>query len=1163
MPAKKHSASVPAPTSSMGEDATEVLSDALDMMNKSSEGAYEDIQEAFKQIPKEQLAHAAAICRDLGNEAVKAGRHEEAAEHYTSCLAAFPADHEVLCNRSLCYMTVGEQKGGPRMDEYFQLALQDAALAVNLKPTWPKGLYRLGCALQKCKQWKDSVAVFTKVCEMEPDNSEASGRLIQAREMLQMVLNVERVNDPLWMHKPEPPKTELQQRAEAAQGEVDKSMSAMREALGKCAFDFSLLDRQLSPKDKWYTESQMATALASHLAAHSSVLAPRTELEALDDRARTDIYAEAIRAYVPMLVPRGQSGVVLHLGSAMGLLPLLSMEAGANKVYICEPHGFLAKLAYAGVQRHTMLTFERENWQRLPMNVALSERVKQAGSIAFRAGQYERAISLYTEALPPTDPKPDLKCNLLANRALCYLKLGEPESALQDAVQAVRCLPDFGKGYYRMAQALVDLGRISEARKKLHEVLRVSKNGKNADASKLLDELNGREDFTPAPKGQQQQQQGGGGGGNGSGSRGGGGGGATRGAGASAARRALIREDRAKRLSVQEVNDQLVARCEHFSVLHKPYDSLRMHHELHAKPDFVLCHNIDYSLLGQGLVLAINNLKKEECLRKDATVLPAAARVWAMGVQVKTDTGLPIDMQPLETLMWSTSARQIHMDEVFERRIIKPLTKPATALAFDFRASAPQIRREERFELEMSVIDDGRCNGVVFWYELHMGQLGYITTAPSAIPAPEGSTRIAVGQALHYLPLKVVEAGEKLPLLASHNRTRITFAHRDLPLPAPRRGLVLDGQFRVMQDGHFNRTFAAATRKAIFSYPSSKGVLVIHVGSGVGTLSIVAAGARPESADHVVACEKSADLISVAEQCARHNSVGSRISFLQKDARNLVPHDELSRKADVLLLECIDHTLIGDGILHYVQHLRNGFATPNCRLIPAAGVMKGMLVQMRTGERHGVEMTMADAYRWTKDVRPIDMRKEDYVQMSEVFDIFVFDFAENGVEQMVEEMEIIVSRDGIVSALVIWFDLILDEEIVVSTSPFGEADRTLTLGQGICYLQPSECKVKRGGIVPLVVATNGSELAMTINEEKLSIKSKDVVVTGATRFDPRWEGARANLDDAWKKILTNLSYSPKEMRLMQDAVMRLAAQPTAFGIDQGIAERCSLTFLAD
>ena len=98
--------------------------------------------------------------------------------------------------------------------------------------------------------------------------------------------------------------------------------------------------------------------------------------------------------------------------------------------------------------------------------------------------------------------------------------------------------------------------------------------------------------------------------------------------------------------------------------------------------------------------------------------------------------------------------------------------------------------------------------------------------------------------------------------------------------------------------------------------------------------------------------------------------------------------------ADVILLECIDCTLIADGILHYCSHLRNGFAQPNCRMIPAAGVMKAMLVEMRTGDLHGVDMTMADAYRWSKEVRPCDLRKEKYVQMTEVFDMFVFDFAE-------------------------------------------------------------------------------------------------------------------------------------------------------------------------
>jgi len=251
--------------------------------------------------------------------------------------------------------------------------------------------------------------------------------------------------------------------------------------------------------------------------------------------------------------------------------------------------------------------------------------------------------------LPPTDAKPDLKVNLLANRALCYLKLGEYEAALADGTAAIRCLPDFGKGYYRMAQALVEMGRLRDARLRLNEVLRVSKNGKNVDASKMLAEIEGKEDFKPAKPSNGE------------------------GAGVKAARRALIREDRAQRLTVEEVNAQLLARCEHFSVLHKPHDQLRMHHELHAKPDFVLCHNIDYSLLGQGLVLALNNLKKEECIRKDATILPAAARVWAMGVQVLTDTGVPVDMQPMERLMWSPQLREIDMDDHFYRRTIKPL----------------------------------------------------------------------------------------------------------------------------------------------------------------------------------------------------------------------------------------------------------------------------------------------------------------------------------------------------------------------------------------------------------------------------------------------------------------------------------------------------------
>ena len=197
--------------------------------------------------------------------------------------------------------------------------------------------------------YKESASVFAKVVEMEPGNVEAAGRLLKARHMLEMVMNVERVNDPLWMHKPEPPKSEIQLRAEEAQALNDKEMNQLREEIGKATFDYDYLYVHMSKSDKWYEESMMAKGLNMHLLAHSAVHAPRVELERLMDPNHTDSFAEAIRSHVPTLVPRGQAGVVLLLGGTMGLLPLIAVEAGANQVYVAEPHGFCAKMAHAQV----------------------------------------------------------------------------------------------------------------------------------------------------------------------------------------------------------------------------------------------------------------------------------------------------------------------------------------------------------------------------------------------------------------------------------------------------------------------------------------------------------------------------------------------------------------------------------------------------------------------------------------------------------------------------------------------------------------------------------------------------------------------------------------------------------------------------------------------
>jgi hypothetical protein len=124
-------------------------------------------------------------------------------------------------------------------------------------------------------------------------------------------------------------------------------MNHLREEIGRACFDFDYLHLAMSKTDGWYAQSMMAKGINMHLLAHSAVLAPRVELERLADPGHTDSFAEAIRAHVPLLVPSGQAGVVLLLGGTLGLLPLLAVEAGANQVYVAEPHGFCAKMAHA------------------------------------------------------------------------------------------------------------------------------------------------------------------------------------------------------------------------------------------------------------------------------------------------------------------------------------------------------------------------------------------------------------------------------------------------------------------------------------------------------------------------------------------------------------------------------------------------------------------------------------------------------------------------------------------------------------------------------------------------------------------------------------------------------------------------------------------------
>lgn len=86
-------------------------------------------------------------------------------------------------------------------------------------------------------------------------------------------------------------------------------------------------------------------------------------------------------------------------------------------------------------------------------------KLRTQGNNYFKEKQLERAVELYTEAVDCA-PNDHL---LLSNRSHVLHTLGRAEEALSDAEAAIRCRPEWAKGYFRRAMALISLGRFEDA----------------------------------------------------------------------------------------------------------------------------------------------------------------------------------------------------------------------------------------------------------------------------------------------------------------------------------------------------------------------------------------------------------------------------------------------------------------------------------------------------------------------------------------------------------------------------------------------------------------------------------------------------------------------------------------------------------------------------
>ena len=207
---------------------------------------------------------------------------------------------------------------------------------------------------------------------------------------------------------------------------------------------------------------------------------------------------------------------------------------------------------------------------------------------------------------------------------------------------------------------------------------------------------------------------------------------------------------------------------------------------------------------------------------------------------------------------------------------------------------------------------------------------------------------------------------------------------------------------------------------------------VLDIGSGTGLLSLIAASANPDV--KIYSCEIFNNLSCTAEETVKCNGYGNQIMVINEDLLKL----RLPEKVDWVICEVFDNGLIGEGVLRFARYAKENLMKESARILPQGAVVKAMLIEHRTPDIQGINMSLTNPYRWNSDYTAIDLSKTVYRRLSDVFDVFSFNFLESGDEDEIRNMEIPIVEHGILSAVVFWFDLDLDGENRLSSDPFSK-----------------------------------------------------------------------------------------------------------------------------
>ncbi|OWF49446.1 sperm-associated antigen 1-like [Mizuhopecten yessoensis] len=412
--------------------------------------------------------------KDKGNEAFRAGDHEEAILYYSRSISLMQTA-ACINNRALAYLKI----------QKWDKALFDCRVVLDMEPENIKAFLRRGSAYKGKKDYTKARADFQRALELEPANKRAEELLDELKTLVKeeeeekkqrkekgrrmVIEDVEgeeedgKAEDHVNKSQGQP-QINGSSSAEALCGDAEKSEKRVGGDDHVSNGEGSEVTNSGKNRDSLAGETAECDRLASPNASDVTEQERSDKVTSSSDQKTSEIGDKVINPDVKLdqnydeRTSPGDTGHVHSAGvsqvNSKDIKTVDSETENVTKATEGEDNNVTTKVPERPVLVQTVL----------PSNVA---PLRESGNTLFRCGQYGDALSKYSSAIEKLEiVKSDQAVNLsllYSNRAACELKVGNCSASIKDCRKALDLVPHSIKPLLRRGSAYETLERYREA----------------------------------------------------------------------------------------------------------------------------------------------------------------------------------------------------------------------------------------------------------------------------------------------------------------------------------------------------------------------------------------------------------------------------------------------------------------------------------------------------------------------------------------------------------------------------------------------------------------------------------------------------------------------------------------------------------------------------